>query len=387
MSDEQKITEDSAVDGTESEEVGDQSESAGALDNTQSVEGADQEDGATKSVDSDVEPDVEGDDFDQPVRTDPDCADDLTQSLVVNIDGYEGPLDVLLELVRNQKVDIRKISMMALVEQYLGFIEVARQHNLELAADYLVMASWLAYLKSKMLLPRIDDGKGEPTADEMAARLAFQLQRLEAMRLATENLFKRPRVGLDVFSRGAPEGVRVTRTPEWQADLLDLLKAYTAQRVKTVDRHYVVEKPKVFTLEDARARLARVLGMIPEWAELRSLSPLQDIDAPERSVVASAFHAALEFAKEGRMDLRQLGHFEPIYVRNRDQEEENSEGGRNEGGPNVSSLANPATEKQNRNLSSPETPNDTPVGTIPVVGGSEGSATQEHISEQTQRVV
>ncbi len=270
--------------------------------------------------------------FEAPVRNQPVVDVD---ALIINLDGYEGPLDVLLELARTQKVDIRKISMLALVEQYLLFIEAARQSNLELAADYLVMASWLAYLKSKLLLPKPEENGEEPTADEMAARLAFQLQRLEAMRKATENLYKLPRLGINVFPRGCPEGVRVTRTPDWQADLFDLLKAYTTQRVATVDRDYKPEKPKVFTLEDARVRLSRILGMIPDWQELRGLSPLQDVDAPESSVIASAFHAALEFAKDGQIDLRQLGHFEPIYVRRREAE---GEAGSNE--ENTGSISN-----------------------------------------------
>ena len=276
--------------------------------------------------------------FDAPVRDVPEVDID---ALVVNLDGYEGPLDILLELARTQKVDIRKISMVALVDQYLEFVEAARQHNLELAADYLVMASWLAYLKSKLLLPKVEETGEAPTADEMAARLAFQLQRLEAMRNATERLLQLPRLNLEMFPRGCPEGVRVTRTPDWQADLVDLLKAYTAQRVRTVDRNYEILRPKVFSLEDARERLTRILGSIPEWSELRALSPLQDIDAPERSVVASAFHAALEFAKNGKIDLRQMGHFEPIYVRQKQPGPNDGEFSEDENGQNVQSLNEP----------------------------------------------
>lgn len=277
-------------------------------------------------------------DFDSPVRIEPEVDVD---ALIVNLDGYEGPLDVLLDLARSQKVDIRKISMLTLVEQYLTFVEAARRKDLELAADYLVMASWLTYLKSKLLLPKLEEDGEEPTADEMAARLAFQLQRLEAMRKATEDLYKLPQLGINVFARGCPEGVRVTRTPEWQADLFDLLKAYTTQRVATVERDYKPQKPKVFTLEDARQRLSRILGAIPEWQELRALSPLRDVDAPESSVVASAFHAALEFAKEGHLDMRQLGHFEPIYIRKRADASVDNGGG--EGG-SVTSLPEPGTE-------------------------------------------
>ena len=257
--------------------------------------------------------------FDAPVRTDPSEGID---GLIVNLDGYEGPLDVLLDLARRQKVDLRKISMLALVEQYLAFIEAARQRSLDLAADYLVMASWLAFLKSKLLLPAPDESGEEPTADEMAARLAFQLQRLEAMRKAVDDLSGLPQLRVDIFPRGCPEGVRTLKAPLWQADLVDLLKAYTTQRVATVSREYKPPQPKVFSLEEARQRLARILGTIPDWSELQALSPviapLNEVDVPARSIMAGAFHAALEFAKEGRLDIRQTGHFQPIYIKQRD---------------------------------------------------------------------
>jgi len=219
--------------------------------------------------------------FDAPVRVVSDEAG--IDALVVNIDGYEGPLDVLLELARNQKVDIRKISMVALVDQYLGFVEIAKQRNLELAADYLVMAAWLAYLKSRLLLPAGEEKGDEPTADEMAARLAFQLHRLEAMRNAVEALQARPQFGIDFMPRGAPEGVRVTRTPDWQADLYELLQAYTTQRIASVDRSYHLDPPKVYSIEMARLRLERILGAIPEWTELAALAPMKEIDAPDAS--------------------------------------------------------------------------------------------------------
>ena len=264
---------------------------------------------------ADIRGDEGGDAFDAPIRHEADDPD--LDALIVNLDGYEGPLDVLLDLARTQKVDIRKISMVALVDQYLEFVELAKQRNLELAADYLVMAAWLAYLKSRLLLPAGEEQEGEPTADEMAARLAFQLQRLEAMRNAVEALQARPQFGIDIFPRGAPEGVRVTRTPDWQADLYELLRAYTTQRIATVDRDYHVDPPKVYSIEMARLRLERILGAIPEWTELAALAPFKEVDAPGTSVIASAFNAALEFAKDGRLDLRQLGAFEPIYVRAR----------------------------------------------------------------------
>jgi segregation and condensation protein A len=252
--------------------------------------------------------------FDAPVRSDVGIDVD---ALVVNLDGYAGPLDVLLELARTQRVDIRKISMIRLVDQYLAFVAAARARSLELAADYLVMAAWLTYLKSKLLIPAPDDGSGEPTADEMAARLAFQLQRLEAMRQAAEKLFGLPQFGIAFFPRGAPEGVRVLKTPLWQADLFELLQAYARQRVAAVDRTYKIEPPKVYSIEEARARIARMLGAIPEWTELTRVAPIRDVDAPASSVIASSFNAALEFAKSGEIEIRQLAAFEPIYVRKR----------------------------------------------------------------------
>ncbi len=259
------------------------------------------------------------DDFDAPARVDADADID---ALIVNIDGYEGPLDVLLDLARSQKVDIRRISMVALVDQYLEFVGEAKKRDLELAADYLVMAAWLAYLKSRLLLPA-DDGDGdEPTADEMAARLAFQLQRLEAMRNAVEALQGRSQFMIDFFPRGTPDGVRVVRTADWQDTLYDLLKAYATQRISKLDRDYHVDPPRVYTIEMARLRLERILGSIPEWTELRALVHAEDVDAPETSKIASAFNAALEFAKDGRIDMRQLGAFEPIYIKSRPEEDE-----------------------------------------------------------------
>lgn len=252
------------------------------------------------------------DPFDAPARVGADI-----DALIVNLDGYEGPLDILLDLARTQKVDIRKISMVTLVDQYLDFVAAAKAKSLELAADYLVMAAWLTYLKSRLLMPAPSDGSGDPTADEMAARLAFQLQRLEAMRKAADALFQLPQFGVDFFARGAPEGVRVLKTPLWRAELFELLQAYARQRVATVDRTYKIEPPKVYSIEEARLRIERLLGSIPDWTELARVAPFREIDAPASSVVASSFNAALEFAKDGAIEIRQLGAFEPIYVRRR----------------------------------------------------------------------
>jgi segregation and condensation protein A len=276
---------------------------------------------APENASEEVLEDAAAEPFDAPVRgASQDESDDI-DALIVNLDGYEGPLDVLLELARTQKVDLRKISMLALVEQYLVFVEAAKSRNLELAADYLVMAAWLAYLKSKLLLPVAEEEGEEPTADEMAARLSFQLMRLEAMRKAAEDLLGLPRLGINVFPRGAPEGVRVRRKTEWRADLFELLQAYARQRVAAVDRTYTIEPPKVYSIEEARARIGRMLGAIPDWIDLRSLAPAHGVDAPPASVLASAFNAALEFAKNGRLDIRQLGPFEPIYIRQRQDQD------------------------------------------------------------------
>lgn len=258
-------------------------------------------------------PDAVAEDFDAPVRTAPEEAD--SDALIVRLEAYEGPLDMLLDLARRQKVDLRQISVLTLVEQYLAFIEAARQRKLELAADYLVMAAWLTYLKSKLILPKQEEEGEEPTADEMAARLAFQLQRLEAMREAADRLMDLPQKNVHFFPRGMPEGVRTVRKTEWTAELYDLLSAYTTQRVKAVDRTYKWTPPKVFQIEEARQRLGRILGQIPEWTDLAALWMGDDVDAPRASVIASAFNATLEYAKSGDVEIRQGGAFQPLYLR------------------------------------------------------------------------
>jgi segregation and condensation protein A len=241
------------------------------------------------------------------------------QSLIVELDGFEGPLDLLLVLARAQKVDLRKISILALVDQYLDFITAAKRVRLELAADYLVMAAWLTYMKSRLLLPETPGNDDEPSGEELASRLAFQLQRLEAMRRAAARLMARDRLGRDVFARGHPEGIRVVRRAVWEASLYDLLKAYGAQPVLRIDERYEVKRRPVWAIEAARARLEAVLGRIPDWVLLESFLP--DVAPPDgegrRTYVASSFSAALELAKEGQAELRQEGLFAPIYVRPR----------------------------------------------------------------------
>ena len=235
--------------------------------------------------------------------------------LVVDLDGYEGPLDVLLALARVQKVDLARISILALVEQYIAFINHAQQLKLEIAADYLVMAAWLAYLKSRLLLPE-EPGDGEPTGEEMAARLAFQLQRLEAIRQRGAEIMSRHRLGIDVFSRGEPEGVTVIRHSQYDLSLYELLRAYAVQAVRHDARHIVVARPPVYSIEDAIRRLTAMLGSFPDWTQLETFLPkgLSDMTL-RKSALASTFAASLEIAKQGRVELRQLKTFGPIFIR------------------------------------------------------------------------
>jgi segregation and condensation protein A len=240
------------------------------------------------------------------------------EALIIDVDGYEGPLDVLLALARAQKVDLRKISILALAEQYLLFIAEARKKQLDLAADYLVMASWLAYLKSKLLLPE-PETEGEPSAEVLAERLTLQLQRLEAIRLAATRLMARERLGSDVFLRGAPEGIRVIKTPQYSDTLLDLLKAYSTQRVKKIAHsNYELQRLPIFAIEEARHRLEKMLGVIIDWSTIDMLVPTEfSTGRPRRTGIASTLSASLEMARDGLVELRQLAPFAPLYVRRR----------------------------------------------------------------------
>ncbi len=240
-------------------------------------------------------------------------------ALVVAVDGFEGPLDLLLALARNQKVDIAKISILKLADQYLEFIERAKRFNLELAADYLVMAAWLAYLKSRLILPQPETEEGEPTADEMAARLRWRLQRLEAMREAAARLMARDRLGREVFARGAPEPVNVVKLRTYKDSLYDLLTAYATQRVKKLSgKSYALKHAPVLLIEEARDRLERMLGRIADWSALDSLLPLDWRGGlRRRSAVASTLLACLELARDGRIEIRQLKPFDEIYVKDR----------------------------------------------------------------------
>ncbi len=237
--------------------------------------------------------------------------------LVVDLEGYEGPIDVLLMLARDQKVDLARISILALAEQYLAFIARARNLRLEIAADYLVMAAWLAYLKSRLLLPMPHEGEAEPTAAEMASALAFQLQRLQAMRDAGVRLMARPQLGRDVFARGNPEGLRVTRTPIFQDTLYDLLAAYghiRAQATRTGTLR--MEPSELYSMETALERLSSMLGRMPDWMTLTSFLPPGLGDTLiGRSALASMVAAGLELVRTGRLQLRQDQPFGPLYVR------------------------------------------------------------------------
>lgn len=240
------------------------------------------------------------------------------EAFLVDVEGFEGPLDLLLALARSQKVDLAKISILALADQYVAFINEARRLRLELAADYLVMAAWLAYLKSRLLLPKQMDDE-EPTGEEMAAILAFRLQRLEAMRDAAVKLVNRDRLGRDVFPRGLPEGVRVERRNVYQATLFDLLKAYGEQASQHAVRRVVLKPRKVVSLKEAREILERLVGTIGAWTALDALVGEFIADpAMRRTATASTFSASLELCREGFLELRQEKTFAPIYMKARE---------------------------------------------------------------------
>ncbi|MBK5265293.1 MAG: segregation/condensation protein A [Alphaproteobacteria bacterium] len=233
--------------------------------------------------------------------------------LTVDVDGWEGPLDLLLALARTQKVDLRELSILALVEQYLAFIEGARELKLELAADYLVMAAWLAYLKSGLLLPR--DAEVDPSPEELALRLQLRLQRLNAMREAGARLLARDRIGRDVFVRPSPEGLRTVRKTAWDASIFDLLSAYGQIRARTQPAMHIVARRAVMTLEEAIERVGRLIGTRIDWAQLESFLPDGATPALRKSALASSFVAALELARQGRVDIMQEGIFEPLFLR------------------------------------------------------------------------
>ncbi len=238
--------------------------------------------------------------------------------LVVDVEGFEGPLDLLLALARTQKVDLAKISVLALAQQYLDFITEARRLRLEIAADYLVIAAWLAFLKSKLLLPAEPSEEGEPTGAELAALLAFRLKRLDAMRQASAQLMTRKRLGRDIFARGLPQPIRIIRKSIYGANVYDLLKAYSSQRQRGAVSSLRVPPRMVWSLKEARGELERLLGMTLDWAPLdRLLAEFLADPGLRRTALASSFTATLEMAREGALEIRQSKSFAPLLIRRR----------------------------------------------------------------------
>ncbi len=243
--------------------------------------------------------------------------------LVVDVGGFEGPIDVLLTLARDQKVDLTQISILQLADQYLAWVAEVRRTNIELAADYLVMAAWLAYLKSRLLLPD-ESSEEEPTGEEMAAALAFQLQRLEGMQDAGARLFARPRLGQEFFARGAPEKFAYVDNEVLEVSLYELLKSYGAQQSRTEAATLRIQPSKLFSPDMAVKRLVGMIGSVPDWANLITFLPENLLDdIVRKSALASTFVAALELAKEGKLSIRQGHNFGPIFVRARERLEEN----------------------------------------------------------------
>ena len=240
------------------------------------------------------------------------------EALIVDVDGFEGPLDVLLMLSRTQKVDLRKISVLALAQQYLAFVEKARALRIELAADYLVMAAWLAFLKSRLLLPPDPNDDG-PSGEELAAHLAFQLERLQAMRDAAARLMARDQLGRDFFKRGQGEDITRIRTVTYSATLLDLMQGYARIRTRDEFRPFVMDRDAVFTMEQALERMRPLIGFAGTWTDMETYLP-EGWDADpvrRRSATAATFAASLELVKEGHMEMKQSETFAPIHLRKR----------------------------------------------------------------------
>ncbi|MCF8486380.1 MAG: segregation/condensation protein A [Rhodobacteraceae bacterium] len=241
------------------------------------------------------------------------------EALIVDVEGFEGPLDLLLTLSRTQKVDLRKISVLELAQQYLAFVEKARALRIELAADYLVMAAWLAFLKSRLLLPP-EPGEDGPSAEDLAAHLAFQLERLQAMREAAARLMARDHLGRDFFARGLPEDITRHRKVEYSASLLDLMRAYARIRTKDEFRPFVMDREHLFTMEQALDRMRGLIGYVGEWSDLTSFLPDGwDVNPMRRrSSTAAHFAAILEMAKRGQVEVRQGETFSPIQIRRKE---------------------------------------------------------------------
>lgn len=244
----------------------------------------------------------------------------LRQQFLVELGAFEGPLDLLLTLARQQKVDLKELSILALAEQYLEFISEARQLRLEIAADYLVMAAWLAYLKSRLLLPPAES-EDEPSGEELAARLQHQLRRLEAMRKAAETLLRRDRLGQDVFPRGMPEGIRLIRKSVYECTLYELLNAYASQVGRNNVTTFRLRPVSILSIEDALQRLRAILGDLPDWASLETFLPEGfETGIERRSAMASTFTAMLETVRQGEAQLRQARSFGPIFIKGNKRE-------------------------------------------------------------------
>jgi segregation and condensation protein A len=240
-------------------------------------------------------------------------------ALIVDVEGFEGPLDLLLDLARAHKVDLAQISILALADQYIAYIDKMRSMRIEVAADYLVMAAWLAYLKSRLLIPMPPASGEDVTPQDMAARLAFRLQRLQAMREAAGNIMSLPQLGRDVFSRGSPEPLVIEKQRIYQDTLIDLLKAYADRRArKMVHQTYRVKRQPVFSIKEAREALEKLIGVMDDWGVMDGwLEKYLSTPETRRSVRASSFTASLELVREGTIELRQDYAFDPIYMRRR----------------------------------------------------------------------
>lgn len=243
-----------------------------------------------------------------------------SEALIVDVDGFEGPLDLLLTLSRTQKVDLRKVSVLQLAEQYLAFVDQAKALRIELAADYLVMAAWLAFLKSRLLLPPDPNEEG-PSGEDLAAHLAFQLERLEAMREAAARLMGRDQLGRDFFARGVTEDVMRVRRVSYTATLLDLMQAYARIRTKDEFRPYAFDRVDVFTMEQALDRMRGLIGYADDWTDLMGYLPDGWSHDPvrRRSATASTFAATLELVKQGQIEIRQSASFASISIRRKNQ--------------------------------------------------------------------
>ena len=245
------------------------------------------------------------------------------EALIVELDGYEGPLHVLLALARKQKVDLLKLSVLELADQYLAFIQQARRRDFTLAADYLVMAAWLTYLKSRLLLPKPETTADEPAAADIAAALAFRLAKLDAMRRAVEALGQRPQLGREVFGRGDPQAIRVIPSTNLEGDLYQLMQAYAGQARRMASRRYQPRKPTAYAIDDARERIRGLMAELRSWTPLAGIAPFRHSgDGPSRaSYLASTLSASLDLVKEGMLEARQLEAFAEVYLRARTRKE------------------------------------------------------------------